>query len=166
MSERPVTLSGQSGTWGDVGDGWDDVAAGDACKRLSRAEAAALRASQRSISPWWVVGVQAAVGAAATLVGWWLTGRREVAWSMLYGAAAVVVPAAVLARGVTRRVARMTPLGSAVSLMLWEFVKIALALAMLLLAPKIVQPLSWPALLAALVLCMQVYWFALLRRAR
>jgi ATP synthase protein I len=37
---------------------------------------------------------------------------------------------------------------------------------MLMLAPRLVQSLSWPALLATLVLCMQVYWFALLWRGR
>jgi ATP synthase protein I len=29
-----------------------------------------------------------------------------------------------------------------------------------------VQPLSWPALLTAMVLCMQTYWLALLWRKR
>jgi hypothetical protein len=29
-----------------------------------------------------------------------------------------------------------------------------------------VQPLHWPALLVALVACLQVYWFALLVRGR
>jgi hypothetical protein len=36
------------------------------------------------------------------------------------------------------------------------------SVAMLLLAPKLVQPLSWPALLVGLVVCMKVYWVALL----
>jgi hypothetical protein len=48
--------------------------------------------------------------------------------------------------------------------MLWEFVKIAVSVAMLVLAPRLVQPLSWPALLVGLVLCMKVYWVALLWR--
>jgi len=34
----------------------------------------------------------------------------------------------------------------------------------LLLAPRVVQDLSWPALLAGLVLCIKVYWVALLWR--
>jgi len=38
--------------------------------------------------------------------------------------------------------------------------------AMLMLAPKLVQSLSWPALLVSLVLCMKVYWLALLWRGR
>jgi ATP synthase protein I len=37
---------------------------------------------------------------------------------------------------------------------------------MLALAPKLVQPLSWPALLVGLVLCMKVYWLALSWRGR
>jgi ATP synthase protein I len=38
--------------------------------------------------------------------------------------------------------------------------------AMLWLAPKLVQPLSWPAMLAALSACMLVYVFALRWRGR
>ena len=49
---------------------------------------------------------------------------------------------------------------------MWEMVKIGFSVPMLVLAPKIVQPLSWPALLVALVLCMKVYWLALLWRRR
>jgi len=37
---------------------------------------------------------------------------------------------------------------------------------MLMLAPQILQPLSWPALLVALAVCIKVYWFALLWRGR
>ena len=36
--------------------------------------------------------------------------------------------------------------------------------ALLALAPKLVQPLSWPALLVGLVVCIKVYWVALLWR--
>jgi ATP synthase protein I len=77
-----------------------------------------------------------------------------------------VVPGALMARGMTSRLSSMSPGASAVSFMLWEFVKIAVSVAMLALAPKLVQPLSWPALLVAMVLCMKVYWVALLWRGR
>jgi ATP synthase protein I len=40
-------------------------------------------------------------------------------------------------------------------------VKIALSLAMLAAAPRLVVALSWPALLVGLVLAMKVYWVAL-----
>jgi ATP synthase protein I len=89
-----------------------------------------------------------------------------VALSALYGAAVAVLPGALMARGMTSRFSSMNAGTSAVSFMLWEMVKIAVSVGMLMLAPKLVQPLSWPALLAALVLCIKVYWFALLWRGR
>lgn len=146
--------------------GWDDEADEAPPKPLTRAQAQALRAKNPSISPWRVVAVQAAVGVVVAVLAWLVTGKPEVAWSALYGAAAVVVPAALMARGMTSRLSSMSPGVSAVSFMSWEFVKIGVSVAMLMLAPRIVQPLSWPALLVALVLCIKVYWIALYWRAR
>ena len=45
--------------------------------------------------------------------------------------------------------------------MVWEMVKIALSVALLVAAPRLVAALSWPALLVGLVLTMKVYWVAL-----
>ena len=45
--------------------------------------------------------------------------------------------------------------------MLWEMVKIASSIALLVAAPRLVADLSWPALLVGLVLTMKVYWVAL-----
>jgi ATP synthase protein I len=134
-------------------------------KALTREEASALRAKEPPLSPWRVVGVQAAVGVVAALLAG-LAGGWGWAGSLLYGAAAVVVPGALMARGMTSPLSSMSPGVSAVSFMLWESVKIAVAVAMLILAPKIVQPLNWPALLAGLVLCTKVYVVALLWRGR
>ena len=106
------------------------------------------------------------MGVVAALLAGLLTQRQEVAWSLLYGAATVVLPGALMARGMTSRLSSMTPGTSAIGFMVWEMVKIAVSIAMLMLAPKLVQPLVWPALLAGLVLCMKVYWFALLWRGR
>ena len=106
------------------------------------------------------------VGVAAALLAGLVTQRQEVAWSVLYGAATVVVPGALMARGMTSRISSMSPGSSAVSFMLWEMVKIAVSVVMLVLAPKLVQPLVWPALLVGLVLGMKVYWLALLWRGR
>ncbi len=172
MTTRPAAPQGQprSGPTRPVRPtGWDDAEDGDAdirFKRLTRDEAAALRAQDPPVSPWRVVAVQAAVGVAAALVGWLVTGRTDILWSLLYGGATVVVPGALMARGMTSRFTSMNPGTSAVSFMLWEAVKIAVSLAMLALAGKIVQPLSWPALLLGLVLCIKVYWVALLWRRR
>ena len=162
MSVRPVTSHGPSAVWDDA----QDEAANASYKRLTREEAAALRAQEPPVSPWRVVAAQAAVGVAAALLGWLFTGRSEVAWSLLYGAAAVVVPASLMARGMTSRLSSMSPVGSTVSFMLWESVKIVISVAMLALAGRIVQPLVWPALLVGLVVCIKVYWVALLWRGR
>ena len=150
--------------------GWDDdeaVGQGEATfKRLSRQEAAALSAQEPPVSPWRVVAAQAVVGGAAALIGAVITGEVAVGWSMFYGAATVTLPAALMARGMTSKLSSMAPGASAVSFMLWEFVKIGVSLAMLLVASRIVQPLVWPALLVGLVVCMKVYWVALLWRNR
>jgi len=149
---------------------WDDDAdeAGNApAKRLTREQAEALLAnSKHSVSPWWVIAVQAVVGVQVALLAGWVGGHWELFWSALYGAAVVVVPGALMARGMTSKLSSVSPGSSAVSVMLWSAVKIGVSVVMLMLAPKLVQPLSWPALLATMVLCMLVYWFALLKRGR
>jgi ATP synthase protein I len=149
-------------------DRWDDQdeAAAPAWKQLTPEEASALRAKEPPLSPWRVLGVQAMVGAGVALLAALLTGSQTVGWSVLYGAATVVIPGALMARGMTSRLSSVSPGVSAVSFMLWEMSKIAASVAMLMLAPKLVQPLSWPALLVGLVLCMKVYWLALLWRGR
>lgn len=128
---------------------------------LSADEAKQLREQHPPVSPWWVVAGQAAVGLVAALAAWALTGRQNVGWSVAYGALAVVVPAAVFARGLTGRFSSLNAGTAAVGFLVWEMVKIALTLAMLVVAPRLVPGLSWPALLVGLVLAMKVYWVAL-----
>jgi ATP synthase protein I len=144
-----------------------EAAAGTSKSRpLNREQAQALREKDPPLSPWRVLLVQVWVGGVVALLAALLTGRQEMLWSALYGAATVVVPGALMARGMTSKLSSVSPGASAVSFMLWEMVKIAVSVAMLMLAPRLVQPLSWPALLVGLVVCMKVYWFALLWRGR
>jgi ATP synthase protein I len=158
MSER----SYRSDAWADV----DDDRGAERVRPLTREQAQALREKDPPVSPWRVVAAQAAIGAVVAALAVLLTGRMEAGWSALYGAAVVVVPGALMARGMTSKLSSMTPGTSVVSFMLWEFVKIAVSVAMLMLAPRIVEPLSWPALLVGLVVCIKVYWVALLWRRR
>jgi ATP synthase protein I len=144
----------------------DDDAASEGFKRLTPEEATALRARHPSVSPWRVIAAQAAVGGGVALLAGLVGGGREYVWSALYGAVTAVVPGALLARGMTSRLSSLTPAVSAVSVMLWEMVKIAASVALLAAAPKVVTPLSWPALLVGLGACLSVYWFALLWRGR
>jgi ATP synthase protein I len=130
-------------------------------KPLTAEEARRLREEHPPVSPWWVVAGQAVVGLVTALAAWALTGRQSVGWSAGYGALAVVIPAAVFARGLTGRFSSLNAGTAAVGFLVWEMVKIALTLAMLVAAPKLVPGLSWPALLVGLILAMKVYWVAL-----
>lgn len=149
-----------------TGRGYQDEADDLPYKRLSRLEAEALRRRLPSVSPWRVVAAQAVVGVLVASLAWLLTGSSTVFASALYGAAVAVLPGALMARGATSPLASMSPLTSAVSVLVWSGVKLGLSVLLLLLASRVVQPLNWPALLVALVVCVQVYWVALLWRGR
>ena len=138
-----------------------DLQEEQAFKSWTAQEVQQLRLTMPLLSVWRVVGVQVLVGAVAALLARWITGQSVVAMSVAYGALAVVVPAALFARGMTSPASSMN-VGSAVfGFLLWEIVKIGLTLAMLLLAPRVVLQVSWPAMLVGLVLTMKVYWVAL-----
>ncbi len=131
-------------------------------KPLTAQEAQKLREAHPALSPWWVVFGQAVVGLLVAAVTWALMGRQNLAWSAGYGALAVVLPAALFARGLTSRLSRSSPGAAVFGFFLWEMVKIALTIAMLFAAPRLIANLSWPAMLVGLVLTMKVYWVALL----
>ena len=130
---------------------WADADTPDAepWQPLSAAEAQALRAALPMLAPWRVVVAQVLAGVVTTLLALVVTGRPTVMWSTLYGATAVILPAAVMVRG-----------------LVWEAIKLMMAVTMLALAPRVVPGLSWPALLIGMVICLKVYWLALLWRGR
>jgi len=100
------------------------------------------------------------------VLSWLLTQQAMAAASALWGAVAVVAPTAVMAWGLSRRDAWATPGSLAVRFMSFEFLKIAASALLLVLAPQLLQPVIWPALLVSVVLCLKVYWVALLWRQR
>jgi len=135
-------------------------------KPLTAEQARQLREKSPSVSPWRVIAGQAVVGLVVALAAWGLTGRQNVGWSAGYGALAVVIPAALFARGLMSRMSLVNPGAAVFGFFLWEMVKIALTVAMLFAAPKLVTLLSWPAMLVGLVVTMKVYWVALLVRPK
>ena len=130
-------------------------------KLLTAEEARQLREQNPSVSPWLVVMVQMGVGLVVALAAWAWSGKQNVGWSAGYGALAVVIPAALFARGLTGRFSSLNVATAAVGFMVWEMVKIAVAIVMLAIAPKLVPGLYWPALLIGLILTLKVYWVAL-----
>ena len=166
MPEPQAPVAQQPG-----GDEWDaDGSQEPEFKPLTREEAQQWRASQPEVSIWRLVGMQVLVGLAAALLGWLFTQRVPVAWSVLYGSAAVFMPSALMAYGLTSSALSRLLAGFAqaafAGFLLWEGVKILLAVAMMWLAPSVVQELSWLGLLAGLVLTLKVYWFGFLIQSR
>jgi len=138
----------------------------DDFKPLTADEARRLRDAKPSISPWRVIAVQVMGGLLVALVTWGLTGRQNLGWSAGYGALAVVVPAAVFARGLTGRFASLNPGTAMFGFLLWEMVKMALTVAMLIAAPRLITALSWPAMLIGLVVTMKAAWVAVMLAPR
>ena len=133
-------------------------------KPLTAEEAAVWRSRNPPISVCKVVAGQALVGVLVALVAWALTGSVPVGWSAAYGALAVVVPAALFARGVLRHSALLNPRAAMVGFFGWEIVKILLTVALLAAAPWVVSGLSWVALVVGMVITIKTYWIALLVR--
>lgn len=146
--------------------GHEDETERDDFKSLTREQAQQFRKDHPQVSLWHVLAGQFVAGLLVALLAWLLTGRSSAGWSALYGSLAVVVPAALFARGLTGKVWSMNPGTAVAGFFLWEMVKVALTLAMLFAAPRLVSMLSWPIMLVGLVVTMKVSWFALFLAAR
>ncbi len=128
----------------------------------SAEQAQAWRQSQPAISVWRVLAAQmlVAVLLSSVVALWFRSGSLGLSW--MYGAMTVVVPAALFARGLTSPAASLNAMTAAMSFAAWQGVKWVLAVLLLVLAPRVLPELSWPALLAGLVVTMKVYWLALI----
>lgn len=151
-------------------DPWDDRIDADAdgeqaFKPLSREEAQDLRARQPAVSAWTLLSWQAVAGVAMVALWGLLSLRADKALSALFGAGAVVVPGALMAWGMTRRTA-MNGGTAVLSFMVWELIKIILAVAILVAVAVGFSSLSWPAMLSTLVVTLKANWLALLRQGR
>jgi ATP synthase protein I len=122
---------------------------------LTAAQAQALREIEPAVSPWRIVRLQCGVGVLMALVAWGL-----------YGVLVVVIPAALFARGLMSRFSSINPATASFGFFLWEAVKIGVSVVMLAAAPRLIENLSWLALMAGLVVTLKVYWLALLMRAK
>ena len=130
-------------------------------KPLSAEQAQAWRQHNPQASPWRVLFLQVGVGALMALLTGLFTGEWNLAMSSAWGSVAVVIPAVVFVRALSRQMRRTQPGSALMGLMVWELVKIVLTVALLLVAPKVISELSWLALVAGFVVTMKVYWLAM-----
>ena len=130
-------------------------------KPLSAEQAQAWRQHNPQASPWRVLFLQVGVGALMALLTGLFTGKWNLAASSAWGSVAVVIPAVVFVRALSRQMRRTQPGSALMGLMVWELVKIVLTVALLLVAPKVISDLNWFALVAGFVVTMKVYWLAM-----
>lgn len=129
-------------------------------RRLTVEQARELRAKLPQMSLWRLVGVQALAGVVVALIAWWLGGGAA-AKSAGYGALTVVLPSAILVRGMTGPLSSINAASAALGFMVWEAVKILLSVLMLLMAGRLIDGLNWPAMLAGLIITMKIHWLAI-----
>ncbi len=135
-------------------------------KRLTAEEAQALRERHPSVSPWRVIGWQVVAGVLVALAAWGLTGRLVAGGSAGYGALAVIIPAALFARGLMSQFSSISAMTAGFGFFVWEAVKIAVSVGMLFAAPRLIENLDWLAMLIGLIVTLKVYWLALLMRPK
>ena len=133
---------------------------------LSAEDADRFRKEHPSLSPWWVVAGQFAMGVLVAALAWLVTRNTDIAVSAACGALAVILPGALFARGLTGQFAALNPANAVTSFFVWELVKILVTVAVLLAAHRWVVGLSWPAMLVGLVVTMKVDWLALLFKGK
>ena len=155
-----IASSLKTGMPSDTTDAADEGSEPD-FKPLSAEEAQAWRQNNPQASPWRVLLLQVGVGAVLALLTGLVSGQWHLAASAAWGSVAVVIPAVVFVRALSRQMRRTQPGSALVGLFVWELVKIVLTVALLLVAPKVISDLSWFALVAGFVVTMKVYWLAM-----
>lgn len=142
-----------------------DAALEDEGVPLTAEQAAQLRVRLRKsgslLSPWRLIAGQAAVGVLLALATWLATGKSAVAMSVAYGALAVVIPAALFARGLMSQFSSMNAITAGFGFFVWEMLKIAVTIALMAVAPKLVEGLDWLAMLIGLIVTMKAVWLVL-----
>lgn len=133
---------------------------------LTAAQAQVLREQDPPLSPWWVVAGQVAAGLLVALAAWGMTGRPNAGWSAGYGALAVVIPAALFARGLMSQFSSINAMTAGFGFFVWEAIKISASVGLLIAAPRLVTDLDWLAMLIGLIVTLKVYWVALLMRPK
>jgi ATP synthase protein I len=104
---------------------------------------------------------QAVVGVSMATLAWFASGKVLTAYSAFYGAMCVVLPSALVARTVIKRL-RPNVLkhsgGMLLRLFVLELVKILVTVCLLLMAPVLLDSPNWIAIVVSFVVTLKVYW--------
>jgi ATP synthase protein I len=146
--------------------GYDEDAGELDYQPLTAAQAQSLREKNPAVSPWRVVGWQCLAGLVTALMVWGVSGQARLGGSALYGGAAVVLPTVLFVRALSVRQNGQNFVVLALRLLVWESVKLLLTVAILAAAPRVIEDVSWLALMGGLVVTLKVYWLALLWRSK
>ena len=110
---------------------------------------------------------QGVVGVAIAALAWLVSNEVLTGYSAFYGAMCVVLPSALVARTVIKRL-KLGVLkhsgGMLVGLFVSELVKILVTLCLLLLAPVLLDSPNWIAIVVGFVVTLKVYWVVALMR--
>ena len=161
-SERPKSLniSVKANAFEDVDSQVESLP-----ERLTAQQAQELRVrlgkTGSVLSPWQIILGQLLAGAVFAALAWLVTGKSSVAVSIAYGALAVVIPAAVFARGLMSQFSSLNALTAGFGFFVWEMIKIVATVVLIAMAPKLVADLDWLAMLIGLIVTMKVVFVLL-----
>lgn len=134
----------------------------DEFKPLSREQARQWRQAHPQVSALAVLLGQTRAMAAVALLAWLASGNWRWAAELAYGAAAIVMPSALMLWALLRGARRSD--GQARSALtdffLWEGVKLVLSIGMMALTPVWFDRPSWLALLVGVLLALKAHWLA------
>ena len=102
------------------------------------------------------------VGLMTVFVAWLLGAKFASMASLGYGSFCVVLPSIIFARGITSKWSSLNPGAAVTGFFLWEFVKVAMTVVMLVMSQSLVDDLSWPMMMLGLIITMKVYWLSFL----
>lgn len=143
----------------------DEEQAGASHKPLTRQEVQALKKKLGGVTLeaflLTVLMWQGAVSVAIASLVWLVSSEVLTAYSAFYGAMCVVLPSALVARTVIKRLkpdVLKHSGGRLVGLFVLELVKILVTLCLLLLAPVLLDSPHWIAIVVGFVVTLKVYW--------
>lgn len=131
---------------------------------LSPDEARRWRLRQKASPAWHAVAWQTGVGLAASAIAGLVWQSEMLVRSVAFGVLAVVLPNTLFLRGMAGAGKHWGPEALLLRFLAWELVKIALTIGILYSADKVLGEVSWPALLAGLVVTMKANWLVLVFR--